>query len=323
MAEVTAKWLRLGADVLGWVATAAGAAGIALYFSTSSARPLVLAASGAPYLMAGAFVGLVVFAVRRRGIGVLVAAAVATAAVWTQAPLHVGTEAREDGPVVTVMQANILYDGGADPDAVVARVRDLDVDLLTVNELTPVAVDALAEAELDDLLPHRYVVPGSLAAGTGIWSRHPLSETVEYDGFVFRQISAIAEIPGAGPVAVYAFHPVPPVFGTEVWATELAHLKDILDNSPADIPAVVGGDFNATYGHSQYRALLSGRFGDAAEQVGAGTVRTFPADRPGPPLVAIDHILVADGTALTLDSVDLPGADHLAVVARVRLSSDR
>ena len=85
----------------------------------------------------------------------------------------------------------------------------------------------------------------------------------------------------------------------------------------------MGGDFNATYGHPQYRALLSGRFGDAAEQVGAGTVRTFPADRPGPPLVAIDHILVADGTALTLDSVDLPGADHLAVVARVRLSSDR
>ncbi|MBS9371590.1 endonuclease/exonuclease/phosphatase family protein [Rhodococcus sp. B50] len=317
---MTAKWLRLGADGLGWAATATGAVGLALHFSTSSARPLVLAASGASYLMVGALIGLVVFGARRHVIGVLAAAAVAAPAIWTQAPLHVATTASGTGPDITVMHANILFDGGADPDVVVARVRERDVDLLTVNELTSAGVEGLTRAGLDDMLPHRYLVPGQLASGTGIWSRFPLSDTVEHDGFMFHQLSAVADVPGAGQVAVHAFHPVPPVFDTQDWAAELSRLQDILDRSPADVPAVVGGDFNATQGHSQFRALLSGRFADAAEQVGAGTVRTYPTDKSGPPLVAIDHVLVADATATSFESVELPGADHLAVVARIRLS---
>lgn len=319
MAWVTAKWLRVGADVLGCAATVTGAVGLALYFGTSSARLPVLAASGAVYLMVGALIGSVVFAARRRWVGALVAAAVAGGAIWTQAPLHIAAAATGDGPEVTVMHANILFDGGADPDVLVARVRDRNIDLLTVNELTPAGVDALTRAGLDDLLPHRYLVAGQLATGTGMWSRFPLSDTVEHEGFALHQISAIADVPDAGPVAVHAFHPVPPVFGTQDWAAELARLKGILERSPAGIPAVVGGDFNATYGHSQFRALLSGRFADAAEQAGAGTVRTYPTDKRSPPLVAIDHVLVAQGTAVAFESVELPGSDHLAVIARIRL----
>lgn len=316
---MTAKWLRLGTDVLGWTATAAGAVGLALHFGRWSAQPLVLAASGASYPMAGAVIGLIVFAVRRRLLGALVAGAVATAAVWTQAPLHVATSVAGDGPDLTAMHANILFDGGADPEVVVSLVRDREVDLLTVNELTAAGIDGLTRAGLDELLPHRYLAPGELASGTGIWSRFPLSDTVEHDGFVFRQLSAVADVPGAGPVAVHAFHPVPPVFDAQDWAAELSRLQAILDRSPADIPAVVGGDFNATYDHAQFRALLSGRFADAAEQAGAGTVRTYPTDKPGPPLVAIDHVLVGNGTAVAFDSDDLPGADHRSVVARIRL----
>ena len=280
---------------------------------------MVLAASGASYPMAGAVIGLIVFAVRRRLLGALVAGAVATAAVWTQAPLHVATSVAGDGPDLTAMHANILFDGGADPEVVVSLVRDREVDLLTVNELTAAGIDGLTRAGLDELLPHRYLAPGELASGTGIWSRFPLSDTVEHDGFVFRQLSAVADVPGAGPVAVHAFHPVPPVFDAQDWAAELSRLQAILDRSPADIPAVVGGDFNATYDHAQFRALLSGRFADAAEQAGAGTVRTYPTDKPGPPLVAIDHVLVGNGTAVAFDSDDLPGADHRSVVARIRL----
>lgn len=317
---MTTKWLRLGADVLGWAATATGAVGLALYFSTSSARPLVLTASGAPYLMVGALVGPVVLAARRRWVAVLVSVAVAVAAIWTQAPLHIATAVPRDGPEVTVMQANILFQGGADPDVLVARVRERDVDVLTVDELTSAAAGALTRAGLDGLLPYRYLVPGRLASGTGIWSRFPLSDTVEHDGFVFHQISVIADVPGAGPLAIHAFHPVPPVLGTHIWAAELSQLREILERFRADIPGVAGGDFNATYGHSQFRALLSGRFADAAEQAGAGAVRTYPADRRRTPLVAIDHILVADGTAITFEPVELPGADHRAVVARIRLN---
>ncbi len=138
------------------------------------------------------------------------------------------------------------------------------------------------------------------------------------------QLSATAHVPGAGPVTVYAFHPVPPVFGTHVWADELSRLGDILGGgAPATRPAIVGADFNATFDHAQFRALLTGRFGAAAEQVGAGNLATYPSDRKFPPVVGIDHILVAGGRATEVTTVDIPGADHRAVVARIRLDAEQ
>ena len=84
-------------------------------------------------------------------------------------------------------------------------------------------------------------------------------------------------------------------------------------------PAIVGGDFNATYDHAQFRALL-GRFGDAAEQAGAGHLMTYPTDKWGFPIVGVDHILVAGGTATDVRTLDLPGSDHRALIATVVLS---
>ncbi|WP_324194465.1 endonuclease/exonuclease/phosphatase family protein [Nocardia blacklockiae] len=315
------KVIRVGVQVLAGLATFAGAVGVGLHFSSSWARVLVLAASGAPYLMVGAVVGVVGFAAVRNRVGAAVAIVVVAAALWTLAPLYAGRSSAADGPGVTVLQSNLLFDG-ADPAALVEQVRARNVTVLTVDELTPAAVEALGRAGLDELLPHRFLSPGRTATGTGIWSAHPLSETVEYDGFVLNQLSATAAVPGVGPVTVYAFHPVPPIFGTRQWGDELARLRAILDRAP-DRPAIVGGDFNATYDHAQFRALLTGRFHDAAEQSGAGYLATYPTDKRWPPLIGIDHILVAGGRAGGVDTVSLPGADHRALVARIGFDSAR
>jgi len=301
-----------------WVAVSIGAIGIALHFSPSSASVLVLAASGAPYLMACALIGLLAFLALGKRAAAAVAGLVVMGAVATHAPLYIGDADPAEGPVVHVMQTNILF-GEADIAAVVSEVRERNIGLLTVDELSPEAVEALESAGIGTVLPHRHLSPGAAANGTGIWSAYPLSDIVEYDGFVMSQISATAEIPGAGPVGVYAFHPVPPIFGTDVWAEELSRLHDILEQAPGKRPAVVGADFNATYDHSQFRVLLSGRFGDAAEQVGAGHLRTYPTDKRIPPVVGIDHILVAGGSTIEVETVSVPGSDHRAVVAQLRL----
>ncbi|MGW5752229.1 endonuclease/exonuclease/phosphatase family protein [Nocardia rhamnosiphila] len=268
--------------------------------------------------MGSAPVALAVWVAVRQWRGVVVTALVAAAAAWTQVPLYLGRPDTGDGSELTVMQANLLFDG-ADPRALIREVRDREVGVLTVNELTPAAVADLGGAGLDELLPYRYLSPGRTAAGTGIWSAYPLSETVEYDGFVLNQLAATATIPGVGPVTVYAFHPVPPVYGTQVWSDELSRLRDILDSSPVDRPVIAGGDFNATHDHSQFRALVSGRFHDAAKQAGAGHLVTYPTDKWWPPVVGIDHIVLADAHAVAVETVGLPGADHRALVARVRL----
>ncbi|MEV6257589.1 endonuclease/exonuclease/phosphatase family protein [Nocardia sp. NPDC051929] len=307
-------------QLLAWLAALAGCVGLALHFSGSQSRMLVLAASGAPYLMGSAVLGAVAFVAVRQWSGAAVAIVVVAIAAWTQAPLYVGRSGDADGHTLTVMQANLLFDG-ADPRALVDEVRARNVAVLTVNELTPTAVEELGRAGLDQVLPYRFVSPGRTATGTGIWSSYSLTETVEYDGFVLNQLSATADVPGVGPVAVYAFHPVPPVYGTRVWADELSRLRVILDRSPADRPVLTGGDFNATYDHRQFRAMLSGRFADAAEQAGAGHLVTYPTDKRWPPLVGIDHILVAGGNAVAVETVGLPGADHRALVARIQLTA--
>jgi endonuclease/exonuclease/phosphatase (EEP) superfamily protein YafD len=315
------KVVRVGFNVLAWFATFVGVAGVALHFSRSSSRMLVLAASGAPYLMSSALVGVVAFAAMRHRAGAGAAIVVVATAIGTQVPLYVGHSRDGDGPTVVAMQANLLFDG-ADPAAFVEQVRARNIAVLTVDELTRKAVEDLGRAGLDQLLPHRYLAPGKTASGTGIWSIYPLSETVEYDGFVLNQLSATANIPGAGPVTVYAFHPVPPVYSSTVWADELSRLRDIIERSPAG-PAIVGGDFNATYDHAQFRAMVSGRFEDAAEQSGAGHLVTYPTDKLWPPLVGIDHILVARGRAAAVETVGLPGADHRALVARLHLDREQ
>ncbi|MEU8900878.1 endonuclease/exonuclease/phosphatase family protein [Nocardia sp. NPDC048505] len=303
--------------LLAWSATLAAAAGVALHFNPWDAEPLVLAASVAPYLMATAVLAVLAFAVLRHRVGAAVAVSVLGAGIWTQAPLYAGAGA--DGHPLTVMQSNLLFEG-ADPRALVEEVRARGVTLLTVNELTPAALAELGRAGLDELLPHRHVSPGRTATGTGIWSGYPLTDTVEYDGYVLNQLSATATIPGVGPVSVYAFHPVPPIYGVGVWSRELSGLRAILDRAPADRPAIVGGDLNATFDHARFRALLGGRFRDAAEQSGAGHLVTYPTDKRYPPLVGIDHILVAGGHTDQVGTVPLPGADHRALVARLRLN---
>lgn len=312
---MSARVVRIGIVGSAGVATLLGVVGIALHFLRWPVKPLVLATAGAPYLMAVAVLGVVGFAAARQWLGAGVAVLVTAVGVATQAPLYV-TDGGRDGHAIVAMQANLLFDG-ADPTALVEQVRTRDIALLTVNELTRTAVDDLSRAGLDRLLPHRYLAPGQTASGTGIWSRYPLSNTVEYDGFVLNQISATMRIPEAGPVAVYAFHPVPPIYDSGVWASELASLHAILHRAPTDRPVIVGGDFNATRDHARFRTMASGRFADAAAQAGAGHLRTYPTDKPFPPLVGIDHFLLADAYATAVETVDLPGADHRALVARI------
>ncbi len=87
LSDVTTTWVRAAIGVGAWVATAIGAIGSALHVSPSSARVLVLAVSGAPYLMVCALAGLLAFPALGDRAGVAVAGLVVVGAAATQAPL--------------------------------------------------------------------------------------------------------------------------------------------------------------------------------------------------------------------------------------------
>lgn len=299
----------------GWCALLAALAGIALYLVGWRRRELILLASGATYLMLGAVAALLLFLVARGWRSAFAAGVVLAGVLWTQIPLYVPDSNAATGTELTVLQTNLLF-GGADTGAVVTAVREQRVDVLTVDELTPDSVARLTASGIDTLLPYHYLDPGPGGGGTGIYSRFPLSDTIRHQEFVMANLSATLTHPAIGPVTVFAFHPLPPNIDHTVWLNELAATAALLEAT--DGPAIVGADFNATRDHAAFRRLVSGRFGAAAEQAGAGRMLTYPNDRPWGPVIGIDHILVAGGTTDHIETRTIPGSDHRAVLARLR-----
>ncbi len=276
-------------------------------------------ASFAPILLCCTVVGMLLALTARRwwiaGASALVLAIAATVVV----PLYVADGNSPSGTPVTLMQANVML-GEADPAALVASVRDRGVDVLTAQELTPEFVDALDDAGLGDVLPYRFVMPYPGGAGAGIYSRVPVTDGRELDGYLLSSVTARVDL-GTGPVRVYAVHPVPPYpTPTPVWAQEMSMLRDELRTAAGSPePVIVGGDFNATHAHARFRALLTDGYVDVGDAVGAGIVPTYPTDKSYPPLVGIDHVLVRGVGATSRAVVDIAGSDHRGLVVDLAL----
>jgi endonuclease/exonuclease/phosphatase family metal-dependent hydrolase len=194
--------------------------------------------------------------------------------------------------------------------------------VLVTLELTEPAVERLAAAGLDEVLPQTELLPSRFTSGGGIHSRLPLTPRAPDRSRGFGDSPrATIEVPDAGPVLVDAVHPLPPIVPD--WTLQW---RDALAALPAAQPDVerriLAGDFNATLDHAPLRDVLGRGWVDAADAVGAGLVPTFnalPFGEPVPP-VTIDHVLVDRRTAVQdVRTVALPGSDHRMLVADLRL----
>jgi endonuclease/exonuclease/phosphatase family metal-dependent hydrolase len=89
------------------------------------------------------------------------------------------------------------------------------------------------------------------------------------------------------------------------------------------------GDFNATYDHAEFRALLD--VGpDGRKMVDVGTAAglrlepTWPMEGHRLPGIAIDHLVTSPGIAASGYAVHrVPGTDHAAVLATLSLPTGR
>ncbi|MCJ0979364.1 endonuclease/exonuclease/phosphatase family protein [Rhodococcus sp. ARC_M12] len=292
--------------------------GIMAHLVNARGQGMLVAASLAHVLMLAAVPGTALAAVAFGWWGLAAGAAVLAGAAATQLPLQRRRFAqRSDESNLTVLHANIWL-GQADLDALVALVEQHRPDVLTLVELTPEA-EARLRPRLSESLPHAYVSAAPGGEGAGIYSRFPLVDEQRHDGFVTELLSARVEMPGR-PL-VFAVHPVPPwPREPSEWVRELGLLRQLLAKIPVDDgPVVVAGDFNATQDHRRYRDLQDGRFVDAAVATGAGMLRTYPAHTWYPPVIAIDHVLVAGLAVRSVEAVTIAGSDHRGILARLQL----
>ena len=238
---------------------AALAAALLRLVASGASRWSFAALSVTPHALAGAGVVVLTALAARRWAHVAAAAAavvVLGAAVLPRALPD--SQPAAAGPSLVVAGADLYY-GRADPRAVVDLVRTYDVDVLSLQELTPQAVDALDAAGLADLLPHRVLQPDDRAAGTGLASRYPLRSLVSNPDMYHFQPVARVDGPDAG-IEVVAVHVVAPVgrIDPAEWRAELAAL-------PRPAPGrILVGDFNATLDHRPLRRLLDTGYRDAA-----------------------------------------------------------
>ena len=221
------------------------------------------------------------------------------------------------GPALRVLTINLLV-GRADADAVVARVGQEDPDVLFLQELTANAETRLKQAGLEDLLPHTQIEHRDGGPrGSGIYSRFPLGDGPSLPATFAAQPTAVLELPGGEEVELICVHPRAPAMrrgGSAPWRAELAMLPP-----PGKRPRVVAGDFNATVDHAAFRDVLRLGYADAAVATGNALIRTWGPQHRGLWLT-IDHVLVTRGCAVLGYAVhDVPGSDHRAVCAQIRL----
>ncbi|MGW3344366.1 endonuclease/exonuclease/phosphatase family protein [Nonomuraea rubra] len=270
-----------------------------------------------PYGAALAALTALVALLRRNRWAALVAALACVAMVAAVAPRTFAAEQpAAGGPVLRVLTINLFTKG--DAQAVVDLVRRHDVDVLSALELTHAGAEVLDAAGLKQLMPHRVLQPESDALGSGIYSRHPVTELPGLFEVIGHNMPAAAvTLPGGGKVEFVAVHPRPPLGPKE--AEWNASLRALPPASPS-VVRVLAGDFNATLDHRAFRDLLGQGYVDAAEQVGKGLTPTWPSSRAMPPIIAIDHVVADRRVAVNrVEILNVPSTDHRAVFAELRL----
>jgi endonuclease/exonuclease/phosphatase family metal-dependent hydrolase len=88
-----------------------------------------------------------------------------------------------------------------------------------------------------------------------------------------------------------------------------------------DGAVLAAGDFNSTNDIREFRGMLTDGYRDAAEQAGAPFAPTYPADR-FTPVIAIDHVLTRNATGTGVQTVRVPGTDHMALIVDVALNDN-
>ena len=316
--------IRVFATVLGVLAFAVGAAGLASRYLPIDNEVVLVVAAASPYLTVAGVIAMILFALSKRWVLTILAAALCVVMVGVQLPRFIGPEkAGVPSVAVRVVSANLGF-GRADPGAVTELALS-SADVLVIQELTSGAAAGLAG--LDETFPHRMLNPEEQAFGIGIWSRYPLVDTGHVEGYQMPMLRARIQLPGVRfPPMLLAVHLAAPwvqplhIFGDDM-ARFPATLRDVAREAGSGA-VIVAGDLNSTIDMQPFRKFLDEGYRDAGEQVGAGLTRTYPSEPWRKPMLGIDHVLVYNCVASSARTVPLPGSDHRGLATTIEIPVD-
>lgn len=264
-------------------------------------RFAALAASFIPYGVVAWALAAILFVSALRG-GMRVLALVAAICllvqlVWARPYWPAKQSAPADGSI-TVLTMNLRCDEPALGD-LVAVVEGEQPDVVVLADLSQEGWDVLQATSWGKRLTGHSPAPKDLPGATGsdpcgsvVFATAPVTASSP----ATRQPVFTVGLP-SGPIAVAPVSLPTVARGVEPWLQGFDALDEAVavhNSSASAMPMLVIGDFNATREHWPMRQLVAKRrLVDAAEQAGAGWLPTFPDNRPYPPLIAIDHVLMS------------------------------
>jgi endonuclease/exonuclease/phosphatase (EEP) superfamily protein YafD len=216
-----------------------------------------------------------------------------------------------------VFDANVNVANG-DVAGYAAEVRHDRPELVILQETTPTFLAALDATGAVADLPYRITAVRTDPFAAAMISRWPLTEDdIMANGgrpFLLRATVRVGET----DVRIFGVHAVAAVAGDrEGWIEDLRMVRRAV--AVESRPVLVVGDFNATWNHRAFRALLDEGLTDAAAARGRPFQMTWPRDLGWvPPLTRIDHVLTTDGLVVTRIGVgEGRGSDHRPLIADV------
>ena len=234
---------------------------------------------------------------------------------------------------LVVLSANVLYTN-EDPSGLIALVRELEPDVVVIQEYRASWSDALAR-ELGGAYPHMVELPGGGAQGAAVLSDRPFLERPRFapEGWSWGNPMPLVTIEHAGKrVEIGCVHLWAPLSWEAVaqqrrqaamvgaWAAGRLARED----APAAL--ILAGDFNAPYRTNHLRELRAAGLREAHDEGGVGRGATWGPRRAAlswAPGIRLDHVMYAGEIACTGTGVgpDI-GSDHRPVWGRFRIGSD-
>jgi endonuclease/exonuclease/phosphatase family metal-dependent hydrolase len=238
--------------------------------------------------------------------------------------------------VVSVATMNVGNDMAPD-DRLIRVIREMQPDILALEELTERQAARLADA-LADTWPHRFSF-GDSHEGRGVFSRHPIRREEKLEIATGRPDGLVEVDLGGQALTVLVGHPRPPKLKGRTLEISFASHRQLLrlaDLALAASPAVLLGDFNIRPDNTIYTRLRERGLVDAFAASGEGAERTFPVRMTKlgplgggkvrvktPPLFRIDYVWhTPDIRSVATWVGGDTGSDHLPVMSRLAVPRD-
>lgn len=261
---------------------------------------------------------------RRRGLAAVAGSVAAAHAMWTAPELRrrrPAPGALDGATRFRLVTANVRCHS-ADSTPLGEELAGLDADVLLLQELTADRLADIKATGVFDRFAYSYVDSRHGSFGGGIWSRFPLDDGETWEPGGPPMTRATIDFEGT-KVCVFNVHAKAPMRRRwiGVWKQHLTALRGEYEAAFAGGPVIMAGDFNSTWGHAPFRALLAAGLRDSHVDVGRGLTATWPRGVPFlPALFRIDHVLLSEGVeAVAVRQGVGASSDHRPVIADLAL----